>query len=56
MRRHPKLVTQYLEQISRRALEEQPELIRDFVGRRTGIYALFRRGELYYAGLATDLR
>jgi len=56
MSRRPKLVTRYLEQIGRRALEDHPELIREFVGRRTGIYALFRRGELYYAGLATDLR
>jgi hypothetical protein len=55
-RRSPKLVTQYLERVDRRALEEHPELIRKFVGRRTGIYALFRRDELYYAGLATDLR
>ena len=56
MSRRPKLVTQYLEAISRRALEDHPDLVREFVGRRTGIYALFRRGGLYYAGLATDLR
>jgi hypothetical protein len=56
MPRRPKLVTQYLEGISRRALEDHPEILRDLVGRRTGIYALFHRGELYYAGLATDLR
>ncbi len=56
-RRHmPRLVTQYLEKISRRALEEHPDLIRAFVYRRTGIYALFRHDELYYAGLATNLR
>ena len=55
-RRAPKLVTQYLENIRRRALEEHPDLVRRFVGHRTGIYALFRHDELYYAGLATDLR
>ena len=55
-RRSPRLVTQYLEKIGRQALEEHAELIREFVGRRTGIYALFHGDELYYAGLATDLR
>jgi hypothetical protein len=55
-RRSPKLVTQYLENIRRKALESHPEIIRQFVGHRTGIYALFRKDELYYAGLATDLR
>jgi hypothetical protein len=52
----PRLVTQYLENISREALEEYPELLRAFVSGRTGIYALFNNGELYYAGLATSLR
>ena len=51
----PALVTQYLENIRRRALQAHPDLIRQFVGRRTGIYALFHGDELYYAGLATDL-
>lgn len=52
----PKLVTQFLEDISREALDEHPELVQEFVGRRNGIYALFDRGNLYYAGLASDLR
>lgn len=56
MPRRPKLVTQYLENISREALEEHPQLVQQFVGRRNGIYALFNRGTLHYAGLASDLR
>jgi hypothetical protein len=56
MPRSPKLVTQYLENISRDALEGYPHLLRTFVSGRTGIYALFNKGELYYAGLATSLR
>jgi len=54
-RRKPKLVTQYLEDISREALDSHADIVRDFVGRRTGIYALYRRGKLYYTGLAKDL-
>jgi len=54
-RRKPRLVTQYLEEISREALDLHGDIVKDFVGRRTGIYALYRRGKLYYAGLATNL-
>jgi hypothetical protein len=30
--------------------------VREFIGRNAGIYALFRKGKLYYVGLATALR
>jgi hypothetical protein len=56
MARRPKLVTQFLENIHRQALEDHPELVKEFFRRRNGIYALFKKGELYYAGLASDLR
>ena len=52
----PRLVTQYLEGISREALGEYFDVVTQFIGRRTGIYALFRRGKPYYVGLASDLR
>ena len=55
-RHKPRLVTQYLEDISREALEEYFDVVTEFVGRRTGVYALFRRGKPYYVGLASDLR
>jgi len=50
------LVCQHLENISREALEKYPEIIRGFVRRRHGIYALYRKNRLYYVGLATNLR
>jgi hypothetical protein len=52
----PKLVTQYLEKISREALEVHFDIVRNFMRRRNGVYALFRKGKLYYVGLASDLR
>ncbi len=52
----PKLVTQYLEKISREALERHFDVVSGFIGRRNGVYALFRKGKLYYVGLASDLR
>src|SRR5690242_9157663 len=54
-RRKPKLVTQYLENIAREAIEQHEDVVREIFGRRAGIYALYRRKKLYYAGLATDL-
>lgn len=52
----PKLVTQYLEKISREALERHFDVLTGFIGRRNGVYALFRKGKLHYVGLASDLR
>lgn len=56
MKKKPKLVTQYLENIGRRALMQHGDIVRRFVGRRPGVYALYRRGKLQYAGLASNLR
>jgi hypothetical protein len=50
------LVCQHLENISRDALEKYLHIIRRYVVRRQGVYALYRRGKLYYVGLASDLR
>jgi len=50
------LVCQHLENISRKAIEEYSDIIREFVRRRHGIYALYRKNHLYYVGLATNLR
>lgn len=55
-RRKPSLVTQFLEDISREALEKHFDVVTRFIGRRNGIYALFRRQKLHYVGLTTDLR
>jgi predicted GIY-YIG superfamily endonuclease len=50
------LVSQYLENISREALAKYEDIVRNFVRNRQGIYALFKRGKLYYVGLARNLR
>ncbi len=56
MARRTPLVCQHLENISRDALEKYQDIIRDYVRRRQGVYALYRRGKLYYVGLASNLR
>jgi Restriction Enzyme Adenine Methylase Associated len=56
MRETPQLVCQHLENISREALAKYQEIVRQYVRRRQGVYALYRRGKLYYVGLASDLR
>lgn len=50
------LVCQHLENISRDVLEEYQDIIRQYVRDRQGVYALYRRGKLYYVGLARNLR
>jgi hypothetical protein len=50
------LVTQYLEKISRKALEDNAGEIVDFIKGRAGIYALYKGESLYYVGLASNLK
>lgn len=50
------LVSQFLENVSRRALAEHQRIIRNYVRRRYGVYALYRGDRLYYVGLASNLR
>ena len=50
------LVCQHLENISREALGKYQDIIRQYVRRRHGVYALYRRGKLHYVGLASNLR
>jgi hypothetical protein len=54
--RREALVHQHLENVSRDLLEQHPDVVRQFVGRNTGVYALYRKGKLYYVGLAKALR
>jgi hypothetical protein len=56
MSRRGQLVTQHLENVSREVLENYQHLIRGYVRHRHGVYALYRRGKLYYVGLAANLR
>jgi hypothetical protein len=50
------LVCQHLENFSREALEKYQDIIKNYVRRRHGIYALFREKRLSYVGLASNLR
>ena len=56
MAKQAPLVTQYLERISRDAVEKHQKLFRQYVRHRQGIYALYKDRKLYYVGLAVDLR
>lgn len=49
------LVCQHLENISRDALERYQSIIKKYVRRRHGIYALYKKDKLYYVGLASNL-
>ncbi len=55
MATHKRLVTQHLELVSWRLLEEYQQIIRDLSRKRAGIYALYKGSELYYVGLANTL-
>ena len=55
-RRREALVHAHLEGVSRSLLELHPDVVRNFIGRNAGIYALYRKDKLYYVGLATGLR
>jgi hypothetical protein len=56
MKQGPSLVCQHIENLSSDALEDYAEIVRAIVDRRHGVYALYKRGKLYYVGLATNLR
>jgi hypothetical protein len=56
MRKQAPLVCQYLESISREALQKYQDIVREYTRGRQGVYALYRRGKLYYVGLASNLR
>ncbi len=49
--RREALVFQHLERVSRKLLEDHPDIVRQFVGRNAGVYALYRKNKLYYVGL-----
>lgn len=54
-RKREALVHQHLERVSRSLLERHQDIVRGIIGRNAGIYALYRRGKLYYVGLASGL-
>lgn len=50
------LVIEHLEGISRSAIKSYPEIISEFARGRSGVYALYQARDLYYVGLAKNLR
>lgn len=50
------LVLGYLERVSSNVFSDFPDQLAGLVGRRHGIYALYRGDQLYYVGLAGNLR
>ena len=50
-----KLVLQHLEDVSWKVLEEYPDVIKDLIRKRSGLYALYKGKNLYYVGLASNL-
>ena len=55
MARQKRLVIQHLEDISWQVLEAYPQIVKEMIHGKSGVYALYRRGKLYYVGLATNL-
>lgn len=56
MAKRTQIVCQHLEYISRGALEQYQDIIRQYLRQRHGVYALYRNGKLHYVGLAGNLR
>jgi len=50
-----RLVTEHLENVSWQVLEDYPEIVKEMIKRRAGVYALYKGDELYYVGLASNL-
>jgi hypothetical protein len=55
MTKKTQLVCQHLENISGKVFEDNQDIIKDYVSRRHGVYALYDDDDLYYVGLASNL-
>lgn len=55
MPRGKRLVIQHLEGVSGKILEEYRDVVREMIKGKSGVYALYRKDQLYYVGLATNL-
>ncbi|QQS34735.1 MAG: DUF2924 domain-containing protein [Ignavibacteriales bacterium] len=49
------LVIQHLENISWEVLAQYPDVIKEMIKSKAGVYALYRKQKLYYVGLAANL-
>jgi len=50
------LFIQHVEGLSRNTIEQYQHILRDFIKGKNGIYALYKKDELVYVGLASNLR
>ena len=50
------LVIEHVEGISRTAIRRYPEIITEFARGKSGVYALYNNKDLYYVGLAKNLK
>lgn len=55
MKNQQKLVLEHLEDISWEILEKYPQVIKNMIKGRWGVYALYKKNKLYYVGLANNL-
>ena len=55
MAKNRKLVLQHLEDVSGRLLEAYPQVVKAMIRGKSGVYALYNKGKLYYVGLAKNL-
>jgi hypothetical protein len=55
MAKKGQLVSQFLERISADVFDKYISIIKGYVGRRQGIYALYKGNRLYYVGLASNM-
>ena len=55
MAKRRRVVDQHLERVSWKVMDEYPDVVRDMIRRRAGVYALYRGQKLYYVGLASNL-
>ena len=49
------ILRHHLEHLSGEVFEQYPEVVRELIRGRSGVYALYRGDRLYYVGLATNL-
>ncbi len=56
VRKSRNLVLGYLERISSKVFSDFPKQLTDLVSKQHGVYALYKGDQLYYVGLATNLR
>lgn len=50
------LVSEFFEKVSWELLEKYPQIVNEMIRGKAGLYALYNNDDLYYVGLAVDLR